>query len=391
MSADHGDRRHQVLAAAIGFFIPSFVVVCLRVYVRYVTISPLRQTPLTKSRLSKPAGLGTDDWLMLATMVFTTTYITLQITSAHYGNGAHRSSLTPSSASTATELWFLCGLTYEPATVLLKLSISSFLHRFTTQRWQTILLRILSIILILFGLTYWFFLLFQCKPISLFWAPGPGKCISATAFIDVGYGAAALNAAADALYAALPLAIIYRSSWRQSAKVTVCVLLGLGSLAAVATVARAALAYTTEDVYSHSDFLFSAVPVAVLSTAELGIGITAASAGTLRPLFEGLLRPKKKKRAVQRQQWLDRVVDQEVGRLGLSDKSCRIQGSVVTITGVEELGQMPDLVFAAMTEMEKSESLALTVDEAGRLEKETESHSGNDVVVDESSGTRISS
>ncbi|KAF4555201.1 Hypothetical protein D9617_3g022730 [Elsinoe fawcettii] len=284
------DRASHILVSGTILYAASLLTTSLRLFVRW-------------------KRLRTDDHLMILCMIFFTVYFVIQMISVPYGNGMHLENTTTDRAETAMLCWFLAGLTYEPATITLKLSVGASLLRYTTTKWHVRVVHLLGASIVVFGIAYWFFLLFQCSPISYWWDlqhVAKGSCISSYAYIVMGYVAGVLNSLADLAYVILPFFMVWDSSWRLKVKITVILLLGMGSFAGIATTIRMVYGFAAKDVYdkTNSDFLYSATPIAILSTAEMGVGITAASTATLRPLFDRSFGRRKK--ALQSQPQLAR-------------------------------------------------------------------------------------
>ncbi|KAG8627907.1 hypothetical protein KVT40_003780 [Elsinoe batatas] len=282
------DRAPNIIITAVVLYTISLSITALRVYVRW-------------------KKLKTDDWLMLLCMLLYTAYTIVQIASVPYGNGMHLENTTIDRASTAMLYWFLAGLLYEPATIILKLSVGA------------------SLLLP----TY--------------------------------------------------LVLVWDSTWRLKVKITIVLLLSLGSLAGIATTIRMVYGFAAKDVYdkTSSEFLFESTPIAILSTAEVGIGITAASAATLRPLFDKCFGRRKK--ALQAPASMARrkssavpgvlsrswsalfmrslrserrptlpVVADEVAGMGETQDTQGTQGTLMTATKKEMTwNDMPDLMFVS--------------------------------------------
>lgn len=91
-----------------------------------------------------------------------------------------------------------------------------------------------------------------------------------------------MNALTDWLFSLLPVTVIWSAAIPRSTKISAGCLLGLGSLASIASLIR--LAYIP-GIEASPTFLEHAVNIASWSIVEPGLGIVAASLATLRPLF----------------------------------------------------------------------------------------------------------
>ncbi|KAF1986278.1 hypothetical protein K402DRAFT_421485 [Aulographum hederae CBS 113979] len=267
------DRSGEVLAVAILFACLTWITVLLRVYVRGYLLR----------------SFGLDDWTMVATQIFFTGYLICQILGVVYGTGKHRSSLKEEDAEQAVQYWWYCELFYIQAALFVKVSLGIFLHRVAVRRVHLWLLRFTVASTALFGTCYFFLALFQCSPISFFWTrfraepPSGGQCLDNAIIIGATYAASGLNAIADWTFGLLPIFIVYTLAMSRRQKIMVTCILALGAVGSTATVIR--LQYV-RDLGNISDFLYSTVDIAIWSTVEPGIGITAACIATLRPLLK---------------------------------------------------------------------------------------------------------
>lgn len=96
------------------------------------------------------------------------------------------------------------------------------------------------------------------------------------------YAAGGMNALTDWLFSLLPVTVIWNAAIPKSTKISAGCLLGLGSLASIASLIR--LAYIP-GIEARPNFLEHSVSIACWSIVEPGLGIVAASLATLRPLF----------------------------------------------------------------------------------------------------------
>ncbi|OHE98128.1 hypothetical protein CORC01_06496 [Colletotrichum orchidophilum] len=264
------DRSGQVLAVAVLFFILCWIAVGLRIYCRgWITRS-----------------LGTDDRIMIALMLTFTIYLITQIQGVRYGTGRHRVDLTPQQNRDALMYWYICELLYIISTCLLKISVGYFLIRVSIRRSHIWILRILMLGTVLFGSTYFFMVMLQCRPIPTFWEESPrtqGKCFSNRVVVIMTFTASIINCLADWAFGILPLFIVWSLSLPKRTRLLAFGILSFAAIGSAATVARSVYIPT---LLNGDDFLWATTDVALWSTVEPGIGITAASIATLRPLWQ---------------------------------------------------------------------------------------------------------
>jgi hypothetical protein len=141
---------------------------------------------------------------------------------------------------------------------------------------------------VLFGTVYFFLVMLQCIPISEFWLnhPASKKCIAQGPTIGITYALAAVNAIADWSFGILPFFIVWDMQMNMRTKILVA---GILAFAAIGSTATAVRMLYIDSLTNGPDFLFATKNVAIWSTVEPGVGITAGSMATLRPLLQTLL------------------------------------------------------------------------------------------------------
>ncbi|OLN97002.1 hypothetical protein CCHL11_02071 [Colletotrichum chlorophyti] len=264
------DRSGQVAAVAVLFFVLCWIAVGLRVYCRGWIIR----------------SFGIDDKLMIALMIIFTVYLITQIQGVRYGTGRHRADVDPEHYRDALMYWYICELLYIISTCLLKISIGYFLLRVSIRPTHIWILRALMVATVLFGTTYFFMVTFQCVPVSTFWVESPrveGKCFNDRVVVVMTLTASIINCLADWSFGILPLFIVWSLSLPKRTRLLAFGILSFAAIGSAATVARSVYIPT---LLNGEDFLWATTDVAIWSTVEPGIGITAASIATLRPLWQ---------------------------------------------------------------------------------------------------------
>jgi hypothetical protein len=185
--------------------------------------------------------------------------------------------------------------------VLLKVSLSIWFYRLMQHTWQRVVLIFLVVLTVALGTAYFFFELFQCgNPMSStpwFFKKVDDSCIPNAPALGVGYSHAVINAVTDVIICALPLPTIWRAKLNTKERVMISGIILLASSSSIASIVR--LAYTRGIIDNTSEFLIKLQPLAIVASVELGLGITAASLITLRPLlsrFAHLIGARKKKK-----------------------------------------------------------------------------------------------
>ncbi|KAJ5314717.1 Vacuolar protein sorting-associated VPS28 N-terminal [Penicillium atrosanguineum] len=185
--------------------------------------------------------------------------------------------------------WWLSQMFYVWSSAVAKVSIAVALLRLTVNRVHRIILWSTITLTIIIGLIFWLVLLLDCHPISYFWKQAndrsTGSCLSVDILLDIAYLYSALTVVCDFTLGILPIFLVWHLQMNRRTKVAVGGILSLGAIASVAVIIRLPfLKY-----YADTDFLYSTYQIAVWTIIETGLGITAGSLITLRPLFRWLL------------------------------------------------------------------------------------------------------
>lgn len=174
-------------------------------------------------------------------------------------------------------------------TLFLKVSIGLFLLRIAINRVHIWVIRVVIVATVVFSLAYWFVALFQCYPISVWWhlTGHEGHCINSHIFVAITFTASSLNSTADWVFGTIPILIVRDLQMNLKTKAIVATLLGFAAVGSTATIVRMPYVWQLGD--AKGEFLYETVELAIWSTVELGVGLIAASAATLRPLWQRFL------------------------------------------------------------------------------------------------------
>lgn len=179
----------------------------------------------------------------------------------------------------STELLYIAG------TTMLKVSLGLLLLRVLVKRWMKWTIWSVMGITIIFGVIYFFIVLFQCgnpkgfgKKIIL------GQCLSHATIEGTSYVHAVLTALADVVYAILPVVFLWNADFSRRAKISVGGILMLGSVACICTFIR--IGWIHYLVLPTGAYIVTARGIAVLSGVELSIGLICISLATYKPLFK---------------------------------------------------------------------------------------------------------
>ncbi|KAI1086895.1 hypothetical protein F5B19DRAFT_101983 [Rostrohypoxylon terebratum] len=237
------------------------------------------------TRLGIVKAFGADDWTMMAATVSFILFCTCAITGIHYGTGRHFTDLETPDIEKAMMYWWLCYIWYCLTMIASKISIGLFLLRIAVLRIHHYIIYVNLLLTVVTGLVFFFVTLLQCNPIPYFWlrfsGVDQGSCIDVNIIAALTYLYSALNVICDFTFATLPIVLIWGLQMDKKTKIALIPILSMGCVASSAVVVR--LAYIKD--FKDPDFLWATVYIAVWSTTEQGLAITAGSLATLRPLY----------------------------------------------------------------------------------------------------------
>ncbi|KAI7247060.1 hypothetical protein KC343_g2513 [Hortaea werneckii] len=283
------EQVHRATVATGCFLATAWISVALRFGVRGIMIR----------------CLGWDDWLMLVTIVGTssglvssryqlmprkvtfTLYCTFVILSENLALDFVLGKAGLSDLSSMVDYFLAAISTYILTTVLFKAALGLFYLRIVISRRLKYVSYVTLGVSMTFGIAYLFFTLFQCgSPHDLVEKRIGGKCVSDKALLAVGLSEGAVNASADWILGLLPIFPLYKANMPRPAKLSASFVILLGAAGSVCSVVR--LPYIT-DFAPGSDFFLKSSRLVLWSVAECGICIIAASLATLRPLVRTCL------------------------------------------------------------------------------------------------------
>ncbi|GFG18966.1 hypothetical protein IFM5058_09558 [Aspergillus udagawae] len=263
-------RSRALFAVTLLFLCLSFTAVALRCFVRL--------------RLVK--AFGWDDGLMVLAMLFNIWFATCGLAGSIAGFGKRFSQFdSVEDIHTALMWWWLGQSAYVWVVATARISIAMLLLRLTVQRRQSAVMYLVIGLTATVGLAFWLTLTLQCHPVQEFWQrTGRGHCIGTQYVVDIAYLYSATACLCDFTLGLFPLYILkdLQMSWRS--KWALRVILSMGCIAGAAVAVR--IPFLPD--YKKPDFLYATVGIAISSNVEAGLGITAGSLITLRPLMRWL-------------------------------------------------------------------------------------------------------
>ncbi|KAJ8120435.1 hypothetical protein ONZ43_g2857 [Nemania bipapillata] len=267
---DVPNRGPELFSVCVTLLAASVVAFTLRVYTRLFIVK----------------AWGLDDWFMSFAAISFTLFVASAITGIHYGTGRHNADLKPSDREEAMKYWWLCYIWYCLTMIASKISIGVFLLRLTVSKMHHYIIYVVMLFTVSSGIVFFFVTLFQCTPITFFWDKEikGGKCIDPSIIAALTYLYSAFSVICDFTFSILPMFLIYTLQIDRRTKIALIPILSIGCVASIAVVVR--LAYIKN--FLDPDFLWATLDIAIWSTSEQGLAITAASLATLRPLFRSV-------------------------------------------------------------------------------------------------------
>jgi hypothetical protein len=158
--ANADDLRPQVLGVMITFWILTWVIVSLRVYVRYVSKSVLPSLDLSQvtdfNSTVMIKSFGRDDIAMIVTLLLFTGYLSCQAAAVTHGIGRHRKDIPEEDLPIGFAAWMFAEIFYTASASVLKVAVGLFLERITQNKTHILFIRIMMAATMLIGTIYFF-------------------------------------------------------------------------------------------------------------------------------------------------------------------------------------------------------------------------------------------
>ncbi|GAB7347255.1 hypothetical protein MBLNU459_g3349t1 [Dothideomycetes sp. NU459] len=264
MTPKVGNGETAMVGIGAAFLAVTWFTVSLRVWVR---------TKMIKC-------WGWDDWTILMALAFYTAEVAVLFRMAVIEKE-------PLNLVTAEQ--FAVSIEAEQAlyiagTIFLKISLAIFFLNFVLERWQRRVVWISVILYSIHATVAVFLIVFDCGlPTDLVLKNLRHQCINFSVFETLAYIHGALNAATDWLFAILPISVLWTSITPRSTKISACLILLIAVAGSIASCVRTA--YISNLAPTSLNFYEAATKPLTWTVIEPGLGITAASLATLRPLL----------------------------------------------------------------------------------------------------------
>ncbi|KAH8168406.1 integral membrane protein [Sarocladium implicatum] len=240
----------------------------------------------TRVRIVKT--FGKDDVLMLLAIgcAFGGGAVTY-IMAAHYGLGRHRDAVSVEDYTQYLKLTFVQALVSTIGSLLfLKLSIGFSLIRMNQQKWYTRITWGFICFVILYTIVSYVEWFLVCKPLEKFWNKSlEGTCLPVATHKAFALLNTTCNILTDIAFATLPVPIIWSLQMPKKTRVYLIGILSLGYLAVMIGIVKVVCQNVFRGIYDQSFHNW----IQFWGFLQINVGIIAACAPTLRPLFSGVL------------------------------------------------------------------------------------------------------
>ncbi|EAA63717.1 hypothetical protein AN3146.2 [Aspergillus nidulans FGSC A4] len=265
-------RSLSIFVVTLVFLLLSFISVALRCFVR----------------LRLVRAFGWDDSLMVLAMALNILFALCGMIGARWGLGHRmvdfaRSPDPERELETALFWWWLGQTSYVITCVVAKISIALALLRLTVTKVHKYILWGVIAVSVIVGVVFWFMLMLQCKPVDYFWhrLTTTGTCINTDHILNIAYVYSVTATICDFILGLLPIALVWKLHMHQTTKAALAGILSMGCVASAAVIVRIPYLH----YYKDEDFLYATTQISIWSNVEAGLGITAGSLVTLRPLL----------------------------------------------------------------------------------------------------------
>ncbi|KAH7150538.1 hypothetical protein B0J13DRAFT_290189 [Dactylonectria estremocensis] len=177
------------------------------------------------------------------------------------------------------QIFFLSGF------VFIKCSICLTLLRIAFINWHKITLWILIAITIISTIVVDIYILIQCRPISRTWGESEGTCLPSTITVVITFVISGFNLVTDMTTAVLPFLMLKGLQMSQKRKTAITVVLSLGVLASIATIARLPFG---KAYFATENYLVGIGHIILWTVVECDLALIAGSLPMLHALVKGL-------------------------------------------------------------------------------------------------------
>ncbi|KAF1929862.1 uncharacterized protein M421DRAFT_37861, partial [Didymella exigua CBS 183.55] len=240
-------------------------------------------------RLVKRSGLGTDDYMIIAALIFSGLLSLTECQAVVYGYGRRWRTLEADTRMIARKWFYGANIVYKVVLMFNKISIASLYYRIfaVSSNSFRVACHVMNAWIVASSLAFIIATIFQCTPISAFWDRSiPGFRCFKNELWWISY--ATIQISTDFALLLLPIPKIVKLSMGRAEKLGICLIFGTGAFVTFASIYRAT---TIAASASDPDPTWGPIPATIWSVIEANAGIVCACLPMLRGPFVGLFGP----------------------------------------------------------------------------------------------------
>ncbi|KAF7171023.1 hypothetical protein CNMCM5623_003509 [Aspergillus felis] len=218
--------------------------------------------------------IGTDDWVILASLISSVLLTVTECSAVHYGYGKHLKDIALDDRVKALKWFYGAQIVYK---VVITVNKISFLCLYLRIFIQPVFRRVCYggiAFLSAWGLAYILVTIFQCTPVAAFWDKTISKksCVNSKA---QWLSYAVINIVCDVAILALPIYPVSKLHLAQGKKIALAVIFGMGTFVCITSIVRTTtLAESAND--TRKDPTSGPIPATIWSVIEANVGIICA-------------------------------------------------------------------------------------------------------------------
>ncbi|GIJ88086.1 hypothetical protein Asppvi_007002 [Aspergillus pseudoviridinutans] len=218
--------------------------------------------------------IGTDDWVILASLISSVLLTVTECSAVHYGYGKHLKDIALDDRVKALKWFYGAQIVYK---VVITVNKISFLCLYLRIFIQPVFRRVCYggiAFLSAWGLAYILVTIFQCTPVAAFWDKTIAKksCVNSKA---QWLSYAVINIVCDVAILALPIYPVSKLHLAQGKKIALAVIFGMGTFVCITSIIRTTtLAESAND--TRKDPTSGPIPATIWSVIEANVGIICA-------------------------------------------------------------------------------------------------------------------
>ncbi|RHZ52698.1 hypothetical protein CDV55_103566 [Aspergillus turcosus] len=218
--------------------------------------------------------LGTDDWVIFASLIASVLLTVTECSAVHYGYGKRLQDIALHDRAIALKWFYGAQIVYKVVITVNKISfLCLYLRIFIQPTFRRICYGGIAF-LTAWGLAYILVTIFQCTPVAAFW----DKTITHKTCVNskaqwLSY--AVINIVCDVLILAMPIYPVSKLHLARGKKIALAVIFGLGTFVCITSIIRTTtLAESASD--KNKDPTSGPIPATIWSVIEANVGIICA-------------------------------------------------------------------------------------------------------------------